>query len=85
MSFHTASAIRERLKGTSGSQFPAIEVTANEWIAAEAHGNRYHLVLVADCESATPRIALVKNPLAVASDGFFSATPICFRLERIRA
>jgi len=37
------------VKGTSGSLFSNIELTAQEWKAAQSLGDRYWLYLVTDC------------------------------------
>jgi hypothetical protein len=69
------------VKGTIRDQFPAVELTANEWNAAEGKGDHFHLYLVAHCMSAKPIIYVVKNPAARVQSGEFSASPSVWRLE----
>ena len=48
------------VKATNGKRFPAIEITANEWAAAERLRGAYNLVLVAECEKAHATIQVIK-------------------------
>lgn len=69
------------VKGTTGEQFVSVEVTANEWAAAEAKGTRYHLYLVARCTSKTPVIEVIEDPASSVKDGRFGMTPSVWKLE----
>ena len=71
------------VKGTTGARFEAVEVTANEWVAAEAKGAYYHLYLVARCMGERPQIQVVRDPWGRMRDGEFAATPSVWRLEAV--
>jgi hypothetical protein len=69
------------VKGTTGAKFPTLEITANEWIAAEALRERYWLYLVADCLSFRPRIQKLQDPFGKVSGGTYSVTPLVWRFS----
>jgi len=77
--------IAYEVKATNGTQFPAIEVTANEWAAAKRLRKNYNLVLVAECESAVPQIRLLNDPWGMFEQEKLSATPVGYRLEGLRS
>ncbi len=66
---------RVEVKGTVAAAFTGVELTANEWAAAHAHGDAYWLCLVADCHTARPRLQLLQNPAAALAAGDWSARP----------
>lgn len=69
------------VKGTSGSLFSNIELTAQEWKAAQSLGDRYWLYLVTDCLTKHPVIERIQNPFALMKAGALRATPATWRLE----
>jgi hypothetical protein len=69
------------VKGTTGAKFPTLEITANEWIAAEALRERYWLYLVADCISLRPRIQKLQDPFGKVSAGMYSIAPLVWRFS----
>jgi Domain of unknown function (DUF3883) len=69
------------MKGTKGAKFPTLEITANEWIAAEALRQRYWLYLVADCLSLRPRIQILQDPFGKVSAGTYSVAPLVWRFS----
>ena len=70
------------VKGTTGSDFPVVEITANEWEAARALRGDYWLYLVATCTTATPTISRVQDPFGLQTKGALAATPLVWRLAR---
>lgn len=66
---------RVEVKGTVGAAFTGVELTANELAAAEVHGGNYWLCLVANCETAHPKVQMVQNPAAKLMSGDWSARP----------
>ncbi|WP_292033661.1 MULTISPECIES: DUF3883 domain-containing protein [unclassified Brevundimonas] len=66
---------RVEVKGTVAAAFTGVELTANEWAAAHAHGDDYWLCLVADCYTARPKLQLLRNPAATLAAGDWSARP----------
>lgn len=69
------------VKGTAGDSFPAIELTTNEWRAAQEIGERFWLYLVASCETSTPRFQAIRNPAALLANGTARLIPLIFRFE----
>jgi uncharacterized protein DUF3883 len=69
------------VKGTTGAKFPTLEITANEWKAAEDLRARYWLYLVADCLSLRPRIQKVQDPFGKVSAGTYSVAPLVWRFS----
>ena len=69
------------VKGTTAAKFPTLEITANEWIAAEALRERYWLYLVADCLSLRPRIQKLQDPFGKVTAGTYSVAPLVWRFS----
>lgn len=69
------------VKGTGGPLFASVEVTAQEWRAAESFGERYWLYLVADCLSTYPSIQRVQDPFALSRSNTLRASQLAWRLE----
>ena len=57
------------VKSTVGPSFLSIELTANEWRAAQRLGANYRLALVADVASTSPRIEFLDDPFKRVTDG----------------
>ena len=72
--------IAVEVKGTTLARFPSIELTANEWGAAETLGARYHLALVSRVNAASPKIFMFENLHARVSSGALSIAPTLWRL-----
>jgi hypothetical protein len=70
------------VKGTTGKVFATVEVTANEWIAAEREQDRYWLYLVAGCLSAKPVIEPIQNPASLAKAGQLEVWPSVWGIRR---
>ncbi|MDA1095448.1 MAG: DUF3883 domain-containing protein [Acidobacteria bacterium] len=69
------------VKGTTGSYFPAIELTINEWRAAKELGERFSLYLVANCEGALPCVQVIRNPASLVAAGQADVSPLLLRFE----
>jgi len=67
------------VKATTLARFSAIEVTSNEWRAAERYGDNYILALVTRAMSGQPHVALLRNPSKHAADGNITVEPTSFR------
>ena len=44
-------------------KFQNIKITWNEWETAKKFKGNYHLYVVTDCKSETPRYEIIKNPV----------------------
>ncbi len=73
--------IAVEVKGTGGSSFPNIELTAGEWKAAKELRERYALFLVANCRSREPSIQKIWDPVRLYESGHLNATPMTWRIE----
>jgi hypothetical protein len=78
----TGAVLGYEVKATNGTRFLDIELTANELRAAKLMGERYFLVLVAEAESQSPQIQLVRNPAKMIEQGLLWIEPAVFRLSR---
>jgi Domain of unknown function (DUF3883) len=72
--------ISVEVKATTSGRFSSIDITGNEWRAAELHGENYVLVLVTRAVSERPRIALLWNPSNLVDSGNLQVQPMSFRL-----
>jgi len=71
------------VKGTTGKSFPNVEITGNEWEAANRLRDRYWIYLVSDCCSKRPRIQRIQNPFDLKESGKLQVTPMLWRIEFI--
>lgn len=71
------------VKGTTGKSFLNIEITGNEWEAANHLRDRYWIYLVSDCCSKSPRIQRIQNPFDLKESGKLQVTPMLWRVEFI--
>ncbi len=71
------------VKGTAGARFPEIEVSANEWAAARSKGDRYRLMLVANCLCERPVIQFVDAPHRAWAQGALKVEPAMFSVRRV--
>ena len=69
------------VKSTVGPSFLSIELTANEWRAAQRLGANYRLALVADVASTSPRIGCLDDPFKRVTAGAASVEPVAFKFE----
>ena len=73
------------VKGTTLSRFPSLEMTNNEWSAAERMGSRYLLALVVGVYSSETRVALMQDPFAAKGRGLFAVEPLSWRLRMVNS
>ncbi len=76
----SGKTIAVEVKSTTLPAFPDVEITANEWAAAQRLGDDYWLVLVTDVEKAQPCMQWVRNPWALVQHGVMSSTPMVLSL-----
>lgn len=70
------------MKSTGGSYLPSVELTANEWRAAEKKRRDYRIALVSSVRSANPKIQFIEDPFGKEADGRFEVEPLSWRLTR---
>jgi hypothetical protein len=71
------------VKGTTGDSFPNVEITSNEWAAANELRDRYWIYLVSGCFELSPQIQRLQNPVRLQELGTLQATPILWKIEMI--
>ena len=69
------------VKSTAGPSFLSIELTANEWRAAESEGVNYRLALVADVAGTSPRMEFLDDPFNRVTGGEASVEPVVLKFE----
>lgn len=79
----TGALIAVEVKGTSGRTFRDVELTAGEWRAAAALGERYWLYLVADCLSGAPAIQAIQDPYGRVAGRSMQIEPLVWRLSLV--
>jgi len=72
--------IRVEVKSTEAKTLTSIELTANEWRAANEHQATYKLALVGSCLSKEPIIELVDDPVGLSKTGELEAIPSRFEI-----
>lgn len=77
----TGQLVALEVKATTGARHIGIELTANEWRAAERMRDRYHLVLVAMCRTKSPTLSVVLDPWGLCERGVLDVNPTSFRLR----
>lgn len=70
------------VKGTKAPMFASIDISGNEWRAAEKKGDLYYLYLVAEALSQAPVISSLRNPFLASKDGPLAVRPIMWRVEQ---
>lgn len=75
-------AVYVEVKGTTGPRFAAVEITANEWIAAQRHREQFHLYLVTECIQANPKLQVIVDPWGVADRGSLDVQPASWVMRR---
>lgn len=71
------------VKGTTGNSFPNVQITGNEWDAANLLQENYWIYLVTDCFGINPQIQCLQNPVKLKESGILHVTPILWRVEMI--
>jgi hypothetical protein len=72
------------VKGASGAGFLNFELTPGELRASQQLGNRYWLLLVADCLGQSPRLQVIKDPYALISEGVLELVPSGYHVSSAR-
>jgi hypothetical protein len=67
------------VKGTTGTSFPSIELTANEWRAAQELRDRFSLYLVAECRGRHPKLQVIQDPAGFPERGEAIVEPVVVR------
>jgi len=70
------------VKATGGSYFPSIELTANEWKAAEQKRSDFRLALVSGVRSKEPQIEIIEDPWGEVESGGFRVEPLSWRFVK---
>ena len=73
--------IAVEVKGTTLFRFSSLEMTRNEWSAAERMGSRYVLALVVRAASSKASLALMQNPFAAKERGLLAVEPLSWHLR----
>lgn len=76
--------IAVEVKGTTSPGFTYVELTGNEWMAAEELRENYHLYLVASCLGKSPTIVFVRDPFGEHLHKRFEVKPASWRLALAR-
>jgi hypothetical protein len=71
------------VKGTTGDSFPNVEITANEWSAANELRDRYWIYLVTSCFKNNPKIQRLNNPVLLKESGILRVTPMLWKIEML--
>lgn len=79
----TNKLVAIEVKGTNGNSFPNIEITGNEWIAAQDLRNSYWIYLVTKCLSTDPQIQRIENPYQLKESGTIEVSALLWRIELI--
>ncbi len=69
------------VKSTTEKTITSVELTANEWKAAEKEGKRYKLYVVTEALKASPKIEVLEDPNAHVSQGHLMIETAVFRLS----
>lgn len=79
----TNNLVAIEVKGTTGNSFPNVEITANEWNAANELQERYWIYLVTGTFGINPKIQCLQNPVSLKESGTLRVTPILWKIEMI--
>ena len=77
----TGTPVKIEVKGTTGKFFPSVDISGNEWKAAEKQGANYWLYIVTECLGTRPQIDKINNPHLMAQNGTIRVAPLIWRLE----
>lgn len=79
----TNNLVAIEVKGTTGNSFPNVEITANEWNAANKLQERYWIYLVTGTFGINPKIQCLQNPVSLKESGTLRVTPVLWKIEMI--
>ncbi|PDS61401.1 hypothetical protein CO653_33420 [Rhizobium anhuiense] len=66
---HAGQPIYIEVKSTVGQDVSGLLMTANEWLAAAKHGDRYHIYLVTDAMKSKATIEVIRDPAQLVATG----------------
>ena len=69
------------VKSSIGKTISSVEVTDNEWKAAQIEGGRYKIYIVTRAMSKAPKIEILHNPFQYVGEDELDFKPILFRLS----
>lgn len=69
------------VKSSKGATISSVDVTDNEWKAAQAEGERYKIYIVTKALSEAPKIEILGNPFQYVEEDTLDFKPILFRLS----
>lgn len=71
------------VKASKGKSINSIEITRNEWLAAQAPTNRgrYFIYLVTDALSVAPQIEVIKDPFGYVENNVLTVEPSTWELS----
>ena len=71
------------VKASIGKVISTVDITANEWAAAQhaQHKDRYHLYFVTEALSKTPRIEILRAPHTYVTSGELTLDPSVYQLN----
>jgi hypothetical protein len=69
------------VKGTTGGSFSSFELTKGELEASRSMGDRYVLVLVANCLTDKPKLQILTNPWDVIEKQGLTLEPLVYRVR----
>jgi hypothetical protein len=73
--------IRVEVKSTESKTLTSIELTANEWRAANKHRSEYQLALVGSCLSKKPIIEFIGDPVGCLNCGELEVAPSRYEIS----
>ena len=71
------------VKATIGKSVSAVDLTANEWMAALQKNSQYHIYIVTEALSATPSIEVLRNPGNYVREGKLELAPIVYEFSLV--
>jgi hypothetical protein len=72
------------VKGSIGDRFTSVELTANEWAAAQTERGNYHLYLVARCATRSAKREVIVDPASLVERGELDASPASWAIRRLK-
>ena len=77
----SGSPICIEVKSTTGNAITNVELTANEWSAAQKEGKRYKIYVVTQALKSSPKIEVLEDPSAYVKQGQLKIEPSVFKLS----
>ena len=77
----SGSPICIEVKSTTGNAITNVELTANEWLAAQTEGKRYKIYVVTQALKSSPKIEVLEDPSAYVAQKQLKIEPSVFKLS----